>query len=217
MILLGLIYYVVRDFLYKNRFDVKSGNRVDIPASAQRELKKIKIKVGGKNNRLVVGENARLTNCEIRLDGDNNLIEIGAGVKFRSGKIYLRKTSNQYIRIGADTTIENAYLLVDEASNIDIGKDCMLSAKILIRTGDKHSILDMQTGKRINPSCDVRIADRVWIGREAQVLKGAVLQSDTVVGACSVVTRAFDRGNCVIAGAPAKVVREGIRWSRELI
>lgn len=217
MVDLGFLYCAVRDFLYKNRFGVRAGNSVEIPVSVRRKLKKVKLKVGGVGNRLVVGEGARLTNCEVRLDGNNNFIEIGAGVKFRSGKIYLRKTSNQYIRIGMDTTVENAYLLVDEASSIDIGKDCMLSAKILIRTGDKHSILDAQTDERINPSCDVRIADRVWIGREAHVLKGTVLQSDTVVGACSVVTRAFDKGNCVIAGAPARVVREGIRWSRELL
>lgn len=108
------------------------------------------IKVGGKNNRLILGEGVELTHCEIRLDGENNLIEIGPNVRFSSGKIYLRQTSGQHIRIGADTTVEGAYLLIDEAASIDIGRDCMLSTDILIRTGDKHPILDAATGQRLN-------------------------------------------------------------------
>ncbi|AYC34549.1 acyltransferase [Pseudomonas cavernae] len=180
-------------------------------------MKKITIKLGGRNNRLLVGEDSELSHCEIRLDGEDNLIEIGPRVRFGSGKIYLRNTRGQHIRIGADTTVEGAYLLVDEAASIDIGRDCMLSTEILIRTGDKHSILDLETGARINPSRDVRIADRVWIGRDVQVLKGTVLQPESVVGACSVVSSAFDVGNCVVAGVPARIVKQGIRWDRSLL
>ncbi|MDA8486280.1 acyltransferase [Pseudomonas resinovorans] len=190
---------------------------MDMPNGVLQRMKKVRLKIGGCNNRLVLGEGVQLTNCEIRLDGSNNLIEIGAGVRFRSGKIYLRNTQGQHIRIGADTTVEGAYLLVDEPASIEIGEDCMLSTNILIRTGDKHSILDMHTGERINPSSDVRIGSRVWIGREVQVLKGSVLHPESVVGACSVVTREFSEGNCVIAGVPARVVRKGTRWSRDLL
>jgi acetyltransferase-like isoleucine patch superfamily enzyme len=111
--------------------------------------------------------------------------------------------------------VQGAYLLVDEAASIDIGKDCMLSTEIIIRTGDKHSILDMHTGERINPARDVCIGDRVWIGRCVQILKGTVLHPETVVGACSVVSKAFAEGNCVVAGVPAKIVKRGIRWDRE--
>ena len=64
---------------------------------------------------------------------------------------------------------------------------------------------------------DIRIGDRVWIGRDVQVLKGTVLHSESVVGACSVVSRAFDEGNCVVAGVPARVVKQGIRWDRALL
>ncbi|MGH8435541.1 MAG: acyltransferase [Pseudomonas sp.] len=180
-------------------------------------MKKITIKLAGRNNRLLIGEDAELSHCEIRLDGEDNLIDIGPRVRFSSGKIYLRNTRGQHIRIGADTTVEGAYLLVDEAASIDIGRDCMLSTEILIRTGDKHSILDMHTGERLNPSRSVHIADRVWIGRDVQILKGTVLHPESVVGACSVVSRAFEEGNCVVAGVPARIVKQGIRWDRALL
>ncbi|MCO6056434.1 acyltransferase [Pseudomonas sp. MOB-449] len=215
--MLEKLYLRLRNLAYKNRFKIKSGNKLEIPVSAQRQMKKITVKLGGRNNRLIVGEGVQLTHCEIRLDGQDNLIEIGPRVRFSSGKIYLRNTSGQHIRIGEDTTVEGAYLLVDEASSIDIGRDCMLSTDILIRTGDKHSILDMHSGQRLNPSRDVRIGDRVWVGRDVQVLKGTVLHPESVVGACSVVSRAFDEGNCVIAGVPARIVKQGIRWDRSLL
>lgn len=212
--MLERIFVFFRNLIYKNRRLVKPGNQLVLPASAERLMKKVTIKLRGSNNRLVVGEGVEISHCEIRIGGDNNLIEIGARTRFSSGKIYLLETSGQHIRIGADTTVEGAYLLVDESASIDIGRDCMLSTDILIRTGDKHSILDLASGERVNRAADVVIADRVWIGRDVQVLKGAVIQPESVVGACSLVSRAFDEGNCVIAGVPAKVVKRGIRWDR---
>jgi len=200
--------------LYKNRRMVRAGNQLEMPRSSERNLKKVTIKLRGRNNRLVLGENVTLTHCEIRLGGENNLIEIGPNVRFSSGKIYLVDTQGQHIRIGADTTVEGAYLLVDEAASIDIGRDCMLSTDIIMRTGDKHSILDAQTGERLNHSSSIRIADRVWIGRDVQILKGVVLQPETVVATRSLVSRAFEEGNCVVAGVPAKVVKQGICWDR---
>ncbi|MBD2838377.1 acyltransferase [Pseudomonas sp. JM0905a] len=211
------LHLLLRNLAYKNRVTVKSGNVLDLPGSVRRRMKKITIKLGGRNNRLVVGEGAELSHCEIRLDGNDNLIEIGSRVRFSSGKIYLRRTNGQHIRIGEDTTVEGAYLFVDEQASIDIGRDCMLATGILIRTGDNHSILDLKTGERINPSRSVRIGDRVWIARDAQILKGTVLQSESVVGASSVVSRAFDEGNCVVAGVPARIVKQGIRWDRSLL
>ena len=93
----------------------------------------------------------------------------------------------------------------------------MFSTDILIRTGDKHSIVDMHTGERINPSRSVRIADRVWIGRGVQILKGTVLQQESVVGAGSLVSRAFEEGNCVVAGVPARIIKKGICWDRKML
>ncbi|MDP9938456.1 acyltransferase [Ectopseudomonas alcaliphila] len=206
-----------RNLIYKNRLVIKAGNHLRLPFSTERAMKRVTLKLGGKNNRIVFGEHVLIGDCEIRLDGDNNLIEVGDHVRFKFGKIYLRHTSGQHIRIGAGTTVEGAYLLVDEAASITIGADCMFSTDINIRTGDKHSILDADTGERINVAQDINIADRVWLGRSVQVLKGTVLRSETVVGTCSLVSGSFDEGNCVLAGVPARIVRRGIRWDRELL
>ena len=207
----------LRNLLYKNRRLLKPGNHLVLPASSELRLKKTTIKLRGRNNRLLIGENVSLSHCEIRLDGSDNLIEIGDNVRFSGGKIYLVGTSGQHIRIGADTTVESAYLLVDEAASIDIGRDCMFSADIIIRTGDKHSILDVASGERVNRARDIRIADRVWIGRDVQVLKGKVLQPETVVATRSLVSRAFEEGECVIGGVPAQIIKRGVRWDRRML
>ena len=215
--MLTRLYLWAWNLIYKNRFTLKSGNELALPEDVARKMKRVTIKLGGRNNRLIFGEGVEINDCEIRLDGEDNLIEIGPRVRIKSGKIYLRHTHGQHIRIGADTTVEGIYMLSDEAASIDIGQDCMFSTGILIRTGDKHSILDATTGQRINPARSVRIGNRVWLGREVQVLKGTVLFPETVVGAGSLVSGVFEEGGCVVAGVPAKVIRRGIRWDRELV
>ena len=61
---------------YKNRRSVRAGNHLQLPASSAQRMKKVRIKLGGENNRLLIGQNVTLHNCEIRLDGRDNLIEM---------------------------------------------------------------------------------------------------------------------------------------------
>lgn len=207
----------MRNLVYRNRINIRPGNEVRIPVCSELNFKKVKIKLRGKNNSLVIGKNVTITNCEIRLYGSNNKIEIGDNVRVSSGKIYLIITSGQAIRIGVDTTVEGAYMLVDEAASISIGRDCMISTEVIMRTGDKHSILDVETNDRINNARDINISDRVWIGRDVTLLKGAVLKPETIVATRSLVSREFDEGSCVVAGVPAKVVKRGVRWDRQIL
>ncbi len=215
--MLARFYLWTWNLIYKNRFIRKPGNELTLPVDVARKMKRVTIKLGGHSNRLVFGEGAEINDCEIRLDGEGNTIEIGHGVRFSSGKIYLRRTRGQHIRIGEKTTVEGAYLLVDEPASIDIGRDCMLSTDIIIRVGDKHSILDMVSGERLNRARDIRIGDRVWIGRDVQVLKGSVLHPETIVATRALVSRAFDEGNCVVAGLPAQIVKRQVVWDRRML
>lgn len=210
------IYWRLRDLVYRNRLHIEPGNDVFISDTARSAMKKTTIKVRGQGNQLVVGEDAYLTNCEVRLYGQGNVIDIGNSVRYKSGKLYLLKTQGQYIRLGAETTVEGAYFLVDEAASIDVGVDCMFSTDVIVRVGDKHSILDLNTGERINKAKGVVIHDHVWIGRGVQILKGSHISAGSVVGACSVVAGTFSENNCVLAGVPACVIRRAISWDREL-
>lgn len=55
---------------------------------------------------------------------------------------------------------------------------------------------------------NVIIEDNCWIGMNAVILPGVKLGKNTVVGAGSVVTKSFPEGHCVIAGNPAKKIKD---------
>lgn len=55
---------------------------------------------------------------------------------------------------------------------------------------------------------DIKIGKNCWIGMNSVILPGVVLGDNTIVGAGSIVTKSFQEGNCVIAGNPAKKIKE---------
>ena len=55
---------------------------------------------------------------------------------------------------------------------------------------------------------NVILGESCWVGMNAMILPGVVLGPHTVVGAGSVVTKSFPDGYCVIAGNPAKKIKD---------
>ena len=93
----------------------------------------------------------------------------------------------------------------------------MFAYDVDIRTGDSHSIIDLTTNKRSNYAQDISISDRVWVGSHVSILKGAAIASDSIVATRALVTRKFEKGNVLIGGTPAKVLKENVKWLRERI
>ena len=55
-----------------------------------------------------------------------------------------------------------------------------------------------------------------WITNGVNIRKGkTIIMNDTVIAANSFVNAKFINSNIIIAGQPAKVVKENIVWSRE--
>jgi len=103
-----------------------------------------------------------------------------------------------------------------EPSEIKIGSDCLWGSGELM-TSDCHSIIDCVTRERINPAGNIIVSDRVWLGGEVKVLKGATIGSDTVIAARSIVGSGEYPDNSLLAGIPAKVVKSGIAWDPRLL
>lgn len=91
----------------------------------------------------------------------------------------------------------------------------MFSRNVEIRTTDAHSIVSRETGQRLNPAAPVYIGDHVWVGVGCLISKGAIVPTDTIIGAMSLVSKRFDEEGTVIAGSPARVLRRGVTWHRE--
>lgn len=149
----------------------------------------IKISFRGCGNNLIVERNVLLGNVLVRF-GNNGSCTIGENTIIHGGELHI------------------AY------ARIDIGRDCLVSMNVLLRTHDSHHIFDKETHKRMNQSEDIEIADHVWICQGAVLLGGTRIGTGSVVGLRSVTSGKF--GSClVIAGAPARIIKKNICWTKD--
>lgn len=160
---------------------------------------------------VIIGDNVELKNIKINIKGSGCQIHIADNVRF-SGHI-LAAGNNRTVTIGENTTAVGVYILARE-KDIHIGKDCMLSREIEIRATDVHKIYEIEGNKRLNTPADVIIGNKVWVGARVFISKGVSIPDGCIIGACSFVNKKFVERNCIIAGNPARVVKQDIRWER---
>ena len=172
------------------------------------------IQIRGSHNSVAIGSGCRLHDLKILVTGDGHRIEIGDNCQLR-GKIKV-EDHGSCVRIGAGTTMENAYLGAYEGTSIEIGNDCMFSDQVGLRTGDMHSIVDAETGRRLNHSRSIVVEPHAWICRGATVMKGCTIGMGTVIGGFSVATSSLP-SRVLAVGVPAAIVRENVQWVRERI
>ncbi|TSD66490.1 acyltransferase [Inquilinus sp. KBS0705] len=192
------------------------GNKINYPASAT--FVNCKINITGNNNNITVDDFCRFNNVTFTIKGDNNIMTLANNIEFRRGGVLWVEDDNCLLEIGEKSTFQNVHIAVTEPqSQIVIGKECMLAYDIDLRTGDSHSIIDINSGKRINYAQNIHIGDHVWIGAHTTVLKGVSIEENTIIATRSVVTKSFEQGSVIIGGSPAKILREGVTWDRKRI
>ena len=135
-----------------------------------------------------------------------------AGCSFAIGK-------DGQCKVGDFTLLNGALIMAEE--KIDIGSHCLISWNVGIADSDFHPLEPAQRlvdAKALAPffkdrpprpklkTAPVRIADNVWIGMNATILKGVSIGDNSVVAAGSVVTKSVP-ANTVVAGNPAIVVK----------
>ncbi|MBQ8668145.1 acyltransferase [bacterium] len=191
--------------------------------SIKRFLNKIfynpKFKIKGKNNIINIHESAYTKRVRIHIFGNNNTIQIEEGTYLHDFKIIIGfpncPIENCTIKIGKKTSFNSAQIQIGESnSQIDIGPNCRFAHGIEINCTDHHSILD-ENGQLLNKGEYIKIGEHVWVCRAATIMKNTTIPNGCVVATRSVVTKNFDKENCIIAGCPAKIVKENIRWDRE--
>ena len=102
---------------------------------------------------------------------------------------------------------------IAEGTKLEIKDDCLFSSEIYITTTDSHSIIDITTGQRVNPSQNVLICNHVWVGHKATILKGVSIADNAIIGSGAIVSRTVGETNVIVAGNPAKVVKRNIDWN----
>ena len=177
-----------------------------------------KFQIIGKHNTISFGAECTIRNTKIEIIGSNNKIILADNVKAYEGLNILIESSDCVLKIGKGATIGSAKIqLGEKETNVFIGEDCMLSRDITINTSDFHSIIDVNSGSRINPARDVRIENHVWIGNGAYINKGAIINENAIIAARSVIPGKEFENNALIGGVPAKTIKLGINWKRKII
>lgn len=177
---------------------------------------KSKIKCKGKNNLIEIGNNVNLKNTTLIIEGNNNHITIGENVKIYEFCKILIEGTNCKIFIGDRTTIGSGNIFCGESNTkIKIGSDCMISRNVSMNTSDFHSIIDIASKKRINIPQDINIGNSVWLGYNSRINKGAFIDEQSVIAIGAIVPGKSFPKNVIIAGVPAKIIKENITWSRE--
>lgn len=174
-------------------------------------------------------------NCNKYIDINENVYEINCNQnitfklryghesrnKFFIGNVKITKLvqvdivgNDSLVKIGDFTTIIDGFIQTSEKTQLEIGEDCMFSVRIGIFLADQHHIFDLNTKERINKGKNIVIGNHVWVGRDVKLLAGFHIDSGSIIGAASVTSGKFGK-NCIIAGSPARVIRENIIWSRD--
>lgn len=215
-------------FMFSKRLQMKcvinkvskriKGKNNNIKASKRSILKKVVVDIKGSNNYIEIEDGCILNKVTFYIRGNGHRIILKENVVFtRGGEIWF-EDNNGYLIIGENTTIENAHIAVTEDnSSIIIGNDCMLSYDIDIRTGDSHTIIDLNNNKRINYADNIKIGNHVWIGAHCTLLKGSLVNDNSVIGTGSILTKKIDEKNVILTGIPAKISKRNINWCRERI
>lgn len=187
----------------------------------------------GRKNR-ILAEGASVENCRIRFEGSDSVLEFEPGASVKDCEIVVLGDRHRLfvgshavltqsllwfedqdclISIGRGTTMQrNGHIAVTEPGRkIEIGENGMFSFSVDIRNGDSHTIFEEATGKRVNFARNIRIGDHVWLGAYTQVIGGADIGKNAIIGIRSLVNGPVSESSIAV-GIPARAVKRGFSW-----
>lgn len=117
---------------------------------------------------------------------------------------FIRVTDGAHLEIGSGFVNEDVEITC--AFGIKVGHNVVIARGVVIRDYDGHELKGSQDRKSIS------IGNNVWIGNRAMIMKGVTIGDGAVIAAGAVVTKDVAPHD-LVAGVPAKRVRENVYWS----
>jgi acetyltransferase-like isoleucine patch superfamily enzyme len=164
---------------------------------------------------LLLGRDAQLSG-QVKVTGAGHLLAAAGSDKamvtqvqctFRGGQALVLLGRNLSSR-GTDALAEGP------GGAILVGDDGMISIGITIRTSDSHAIIDIGSRSQVNLPEPVLIGPHVWLAEDVLVMKGVSIGAGAIVAARAAVTRDVP-ARTLVAGVPARVLRENVTWTRD--
>jgi acetyltransferase-like isoleucine patch superfamily enzyme len=170
--------------------------------------------ITGPGHRLAIGD-ATQGNFELIVEGRDCDLEIGRKVIAVMWVQIVMLRGPSRFRLGSGTTAQGRVTFhMHEASELVIGADCMFASNVSFLTSDAHPIYDADR-VRINAAAPIVLGEHVWVCEGASILKGAHIGAGCVVARGAVVAGGRYPERAILAGVPAKVVRENVYWERK--
>lgn len=141
------------------------------------------------------------------------LITLGSGIVHRFCILTAWNTHGvvPFIEIGDGFSL-GEYTHITAIGHMKIGRNLLTGRWVTITdnshgTTDYESLVIPPTQRAIVSKGDVSIGDNVWIGDKATILPNVTIGDGAVIAANSVVTKDVP-AYCVVAGNPAKVIKQ---------
>lgn len=168
-------------------------------------------------NKLMI-RNVKLKGYCVIFSFPGSNIKLGGGIinsSFTSNMLGLWQRTIIVARYGGKIEIGDGFGIsgttIYAFESIKIGKNATIGANCKIIDNDFHPLDPIKRNQGLNEEYTKRkpieIGDNCFIGMNSIILKGTTIGNNVVVGAGSVVQGTFP-DNCIIAGNPAKIIKQ---------
>ena len=141
------------------------------------------------------------------------LLSVQSGAHFNVDSFTCHAGCKVVVHKNASLTLKTGFMNNEAeiycTNRISIGEDCAIAERVVIRDSNSHKIL--YDGYSV--SAPIEIGNHVWIGMNSIIVPGVTIGDGAVIAAGAVVNRDVPP-KTLVAGVPARVVRENIEWEK---
>lgn len=129
-------------------------------------------------------------------------IELGHGSRLCVGREGVLQFGKNFINTAKMTLICT--------DSIIFGNDVLTSWNTLVMDTDWHKTRIVSTGELRPCHRPIILGNHIWVGTRAVILKGTQIADGTIIGAGAIVAGKYDKSNVILAGNPAKEIKDDI-------
>lgn len=129
-------------------------------------------------------------------------------IAFASG-VLIRVEKNATLRIEKNVKISNKVKIICY-TNIHIKKNSRIAWETQIIDTTFHYIREKDSGLFAPLNSPITIGENNWIGNRTSIMKGAITPNYCIIASGSLVNKPIFVEYSIIAGTPAKLVKEGV-------
>ena len=153
---------------------------------------------------------------QINVEGDDHLF-IFAGSPGHNRINATFRSHGGAMLIGSGATSNDIDLLA-EGKSIQIGDDALISYGVHVLTSDSHGVIDLRATppRQTNFPQSIFIGPHVWLSANCIVQKGVTIGPGAIIATGAVVARDV-ASDSLAGGLPARIIRENVTWTREVL